>query len=85
MRLLVVCHHRDTGIAECCGGKPTRLRRTITRKRPGLLRQVVIILRNNAGCHIAAQTCDRLWHYDSEFMNHNPDFATSGFAFHWIT
>ena len=82
MHLLVVCHHGDTVIAECCGGKPTGLRRTITRKRPGLLHQGVIILRNNARCHIAAQTCDRLWRYGWEVMDHNPDFATSGFAFH---
>jgi hypothetical protein len=28
---------------------------------------------------------DWLWHYGWEFMDHNPDFATSVFAFHWIT
>ena len=85
VHLLVICRHGDTVIAECYGGKLTRLRRTITCKRSGLLRQGVVILHNNARRHSAVQTCDWLWHYGWEFMDHNPEFATSGFAFRWIT
>jgi histone-lysine N-methyltransferase SETMAR len=59
-----------------------RVEVAIRRKRPGLLRRGVVLLHDNARPHTANRTCELLWRYNWEVLDHppySPDLAPSDF------